>query len=162
MSSSRTHQRIRALPLILPALALLAACAGPTSYEQSSVWNDGYGWSDKLAGPDEFSVVVRANSHTSPERAARIAVLRAARLTLEQGCDRFVVIDQESAQRRQEQFTNAPVTSGGQTLFVPLEPRTTQETVAVLLIALLRPEAPPVEGELDAAALEAELAPGLD
>jgi hypothetical protein len=162
MPSSRTRRPIRGLPLILPALTLLVACAGPTGYEPSSIWNDGYGWSDKPAGPDEFSVVVRANSHTSPERAARIAVLRAARLTLEQGCERFVVIDQESAQRRQEQFTSAPVTSGGQTLFVPLEPRTTQEAVAVLLIALVRPGAPPVEGEVDAAALEAELAPGLD
>jgi len=143
--------------LALCAALSLVACAAPTGYERASLWNDGYGWSDKALGDGEHSITVRGNSLTSTERAADLALLRAAHLALEHDCARFVLVDQEALLRKQDQFDNAAVVRGGGTLVVPVQRRTTKEPVALLLIRLLPDDAPSTPGEVDAHALVAEL-----
>ena len=142
------------------AIAFAAAgCATPTGYQQATVWNDGRGWRDKPVGPGEYSVVVQGNAHTSAERAAAIAMLRAANLTLEQGRERFEVFEAESASRRQDVATNIPLRSGGMTFFVPVDVRNASEPVAVLLVRLVPPGETGGPQALDARAVAAALEP---
>lgn len=144
------------------AMALLSSCASATGYERASVWNDKHGWRDQQIGPDEFSVVVQGNVHTSTDRVAQISLLRAAHLTLEQGRDRFEIVDRASAKRAQDMMTTVPVSGGGMTVFVPVETRKVSEPVAILLIRVLSVDAPPKEGSLDARAVVAALEDALD
>jgi hypothetical protein len=144
------------------AMALLSSCASATGYERASVWNDKHGWRDQQIGPDEFSVVVQGNVHTSTERVARIALLRAAHLTLEQGRDRFEVFNRASTNRAQDIMTTVPVSGGGMTVFVPVETQKFSEPVVVLLIRVFRVDSPPKEGSLDARAVVTALEGALD
>lgn len=154
--------RARVVLLAVCAALALASCQSPTGYQRSSLWNDGYGYTDNALGADEHSVTVRGNALTSSARAAQLALLRAAHLTLEHGRARFVVVDQESRLRKQDQFRNEAVPGAGGMLIVPVEHRTTREPVAVLLIRLLADDAPPTTGEVHARALIAELEAALE
>ena len=128
----------------------LGACASPIDYEPASVWNDDHGWRDEQVGPDEYSIVVQGNAHTTPDRTARIALLRAAHLTLEQGRSHFELLDDESVMRAQDVTATVPVMSGGATLFIPVDVRSISEPIVVLLIRLLPEGADSGDNRFDA------------
>lgn len=155
------RRRLATLGALLALALLLGGCSSPTGYEPASFWTDGYGYTDRPAGPDEYTVVVRGNALTSDARAAGLALLRAAHLAREQGCERFVIVDEEARRRAQDLIRSEARSVDGLTLIVPVERRTTSEPVALLLVRLLRPDAPATDGELRVAEvierLEAEL-----
>jgi hypothetical protein len=146
----------------LIVVSAASGCATPTGYQRASVWNDNRGWRDKPIGPDEYSVIVQGNPQTTAERAASIALLRAAHLTLENERERFEVFEAEAVRRTQEVTTNVPLRSGGMTVFVPVDKHRTSEPVAVLLVRLRPAGAGPDENSLDAREVIATLGPTFD
>ncbi len=148
--------------VLFMSLILLPSCSAPTGYVRANVWNEKHGWRDQQIGPDEFSVVVQGNAYTSAERVARIALLRAAHLTLEQGRSRFEIFDRASSNRSHDIMTTVPVSGGGLTVFVPVETRKVSEPIAVLLIRVFPVGAQPKDGSLDARTVVAALENALD
>ena len=160
--TTRPGRAPRAL-LLAGLLVGLTGCFGPTEYQRASVWNDGYGYEDRVVGQDEYSVVVRCNPRTSMERAARIALLRAAHLTLENGHERFEVLDQETAHRAQDIMTNvAAYSSRTGAILVPVNKATTREPVAVLLVRMVPADHPLEAQVLDARQVVADIEPELE
>lgn len=144
------EQRITSL-CCAALVTVVIGCAAPqpTSYEPLSLnvfLPNPYGYSDKHVGDDEYTVVVHGNSLTSRERAAQIALLRAAKLTIEQNRSHFLVMKRISE-------TMSTSHSNIVTMFLPgvipfslpvgeLSP--TREPDVVLLIRLL-----PADASLD-------------
>lgn len=138
-------------------ITVVVGCAAPqpTGYEPLSLNGflpNPYGYCDKHVGDDEYTVVVHGNSLTSLERAARIALLRAAKLTIEQNRSHFLVM------KRISEIMSTPH-SNTVTMFLPgvipfslpvgeLSP--TREPDVVLLIRLL-----PADDSLDPDAINA-------
>ncbi len=141
--------RLAAVGLLLAALA---ACAGETGYQRSDpLWSGKYGYRDKRIGPDEYSVSALGSPKTSSERIAMIALLRAARLTLEQGRSHFVVVKRAAKKVDSWGTINLPIVLPGAIIGVPVVQENRREPIAVLLIRLLPKGAPPGEDALDAA-----------
>jgi hypothetical protein len=142
----------------------LAGCA-PTGYTKASSFltgTKGYGYSDKRISGDEFSIVVLGNKFTSKSRAAEIALLRAARLTKEEGKTHFVVLKQKAETTERAIPISFPLLVGGVLVPVPVGERTDKEPMAILLIRPLpsQPVYPP--DALNAAEVIEQLAKHLD
>lgn len=141
-------------------LAALAACAGETGYQKiDPVWSGKYGYRDKQIGPDEYSVTALGSPKTSPERVAMIALLRAARLTLEKGRTHFVVVKKTSKMVDSwgpEAYLPIPLPYGV-IVGVPVAQENRREPIAVLLIRLLPKGAPAGADALDAAKVDEAL-----
>jgi hypothetical protein len=153
-SRYRIRQLLQSPAVTLVSLAfVLVGCApiygGPTGYTKSDpVWGTKYGYTDKLIGKDEHSVVVTGNPNTSRERVADIALLRAARLTIEHERTHFLILNQVSKELSAYEMISAPL--GGLLVWFPISERETKEPRAVLLIRLL-----PTDVKLPANALGA-------
>lgn len=135
----RCQSRCFAFPLLA---VLLAACGSlsprPTGYVKADpLWTSGYGYSDKPLGGDEFSVVATGNSATQKERVAKIALLRAAHLTKEQGGTHFVVLKDKTQTLGAEAPILLNLSLSGATALVPIGTQTSQEVTAILLIRVL-------------------------
>ena len=118
----------------------LVGCARPTGYTKASSFltgTKGYGYSDKRINGDEFSIVVVGNPLTSKARAAKIALLRAAHLTKEEGRTHFVIIKQKAETTEKAVLISIPLWFGGPMVPVPVGEKTTKEPMAILLIRLL-------------------------
>ncbi|QAU24051.1 hypothetical protein EO087_08645 [Dyella sp. M7H15-1] len=74
--------------LSLTTASVLAGCA--TQYQPLGLLG---GYSDTMLSPDTFQVQFSGNSDTSAERAADLAMLRAADLSRQQGCGYFQILD---------------------------------------------------------------------
>lgn len=148
--------------LLIGALAA-AACSGPTGYTRKDTWSPEYGYGDKPMGDDEYSVIATGNAHTPPQRAAEIAMLRAAHLAREQGRNRFVIVTAKSRVLEAIKTDSLAVPIGGILLLVPVQERREGEPTAVLIIRLLPEGLTPVpEGALDAAWVIEQLTPHFD
>ena len=149
------RSRIEYGVLLVTVLAFTAmGCSSlrPTGYVRASVWNDGYGYVDRLIGPDEYSIAVHGNPLTSAESAAEIAFLRAAHLALENGYERFEILDREEALRTRFVRSTAPMGIGVSTMApVKIEP------LVVLLVRLSSTDRPLGPTVLDARAVVADL-----
>jgi len=118
----------------------LVGCARPTGYTKASSLLTGttsYGYSDKRINGDEFSIVANGNPLTSKARVAEIALLRAARLTQEEGRTHFVIIKQKTETTEKTVLISIPLLVGGALVPVPVGEKTTKEPMAILLIRLL-------------------------
>ena len=118
----------------------LVGCARPTGYTKASSFltgTKGYGYSDKRINGDEFSIVVLGNPLTSKARAAKIALLRAAHLTKEEGRTHFVIIKQKAETTEKVVLISIPLFAGGVFVWVPVGEKTDKEPMAILLIRLL-------------------------
>ena len=82
--------------LLLGAAALgLAACATSTPYAPAEDGR-GYGFTDQKIEDDRYRITFRGNSQTSREAVETYLLLRAAELTLENGYDHFVVVEDDT------------------------------------------------------------------
>jgi len=83
---------------LLAVALFLAGCATP--YQPYSSSNMLGGYHDAKIQDDIFSVSFQGNAAIKPEAAADYALLRAAELTLEQGCKYFAIISNKDASNR--------------------------------------------------------------
>ena len=82
--------------LLLGAAALgLAACATSTPYAPAEA-NKGYGFTDQKIEDDRYRITFRGNAQTSRDAVETYLLLRAAELTLENGYDHFVVVEDDT------------------------------------------------------------------
>ena len=147
--------------LILIILGLVG-CARPTGYTKASSWTTGYGYRDKRINGDEFSIVVVGNPSTSEARVAEIALLRAARLTKEEGRTHFVIIKQKAETAGRAVVISIPLFVGGVLASVPVGEKTTEEPMAILLIRLLPLQAAYPPDALNAAEVIEQIAKHLE
>jgi hypothetical protein len=78
--------------IIVCMLTLLTSCASP--YQPNRL---GGGFSDTQLSPDVFRIYFRGNAFTSMQRAQDFALLRAAELSLQNGCSYFAVVNESSS-----------------------------------------------------------------
>jgi len=126
--------------IIILIILGLVGCARPTGYTKASSFltgTTGYGYSDKRINGDEFSIVAKGNPLTSKARAAEIALLRAARLTKEEGRTHFIIVKQKAETTEKAVLISIPLWFGGPMVLVPVGEKTTKEPMAILVIRLL-------------------------
>lgn len=98
-------------------LCLVVACATPY---QGMGFRGGY--SETQLGPNVFRVAFKANAFSSHERAANLALLRSAELTLEHGFRYFVLVDSEA-------YSKASMHSSNNHAYTLSKPRRTNTIV---------------------------------
>ena len=86
---------MKALSLSLAAILLLAGCATTTPYGPATQ-GGGYGFSDQRIESNRYRITFRGNSSTPRETVENSLLYRAAELTVDQGFDYFVVIENET------------------------------------------------------------------
>lgn len=150
----------------LIAAIVLAGCAQPAGYRvQEDVRGIRLsGYTDQKVGENEHSVVAIGYAGavfakgTTEERIAQLALLRAARLTLEQGRQRFVIIHGTSTRQRIGTAHKVAIPGAAVPIVVRSDSDARTRPTAVLIIRLINDdEAPP--DAFDAKAIEAALAP---
>ncbi len=142
----------------LIAAIVLAGCAQPTGYRVQKFFT-GYlldGYTDQIVGENEHSIVAVGNIRTTKERTAQLALLRAARLTLEQGHQRFVIIHGTST--RQRIGTTHMIAISGIVVPIVVRLNSNGRPTAILIIRLMSDDEAPLDA-FDAKAIEATLAP---
>lgn len=82
----------RFLPVILGLLLGLAGCAAPTPYQAAT---DGYGYTEQQIESNRFRVTFSGNSVTPRATVQNYLLYRAAEVTVANGRDYFVVVDQD-------------------------------------------------------------------
>ena len=144
----------------LIAAIVLAGCAQPAGYRVREMIYGGYrtgGYTDQIVGENEHSIVAVGNQSTTFERLAQLALLRAARLTLEQGHQRFVIIHGTNTRQRIGTAHMVAIPGAAVPIVVRSDSGSFRRT-AILIIRLMNDdEAPP--DAFDAIAIEAALAP---
>lgn len=85
----------RNFSLSAAALCLLAACATATPYGPAAQ-GGGYGFSDQRIESNRFRITFRGNSSTPRDVVENSLLYRAAELTVDQGYDHFVVIENDT------------------------------------------------------------------
>lgn len=135
----RRPARIGRTSITFAAALGLCACAPaylrPTGYVKTNPdWGTPYGYSVKRIGDDESSVVVKGNPETSKERVAEIALLRAARLTQEQGKTHFLIVQRKTEAMGAHETLTLPLAAG---IWIPVATTPTLEPIAILLIRIL-------------------------
>jgi hypothetical protein len=90
------------------AAVALASCATPTPYQPVSDRGSG-GYAEYQITSDRFRVSFQGNSITQRDTVERYLLYRAAELTLQEGYDRFELVDRDT--ERQVQRYSTPVTS---------------------------------------------------
>lgn len=86
---------LRKFSLAVAVLGLLAACTTATPYGPASQ-GGGYGFSDQRIEENRFRITFRGNSSTSRETVENSLLYRAAELTVDQGYDYFVVVENDT------------------------------------------------------------------
>jgi hypothetical protein len=154
------------------ALALVAALAAgcatarkpePTRYERAlGPAGTGYGYRDTDLGSDEYSIFVAGNPITTKERAAEIALLRAARLARERGRTHFLILRRTSGDQEVFHAEIVPIFIGGMMTWIPVGEHGATEPMSVLLVRLLPLQRAYPRDAIDAAEAIARLAPSVD
>ncbi len=90
---------------------LLAACATATPYGPAAQ-GGGYGFSDQQIEQNRFRITFRGNSVTSRETVENALLYRAAELTVQQGYDYFVVVENDTEARTSYRGTTYPAFYG--------------------------------------------------
>lgn len=99
---------MRAVSCVFLSLALLAGCA--TQYQKQGLTG---GFDETQLTPNVLRVSFKGNGYTSPERAADLALLRCAEMTLQSGFSYFAIVDAKEGVR-QETFTTPTYTTPSQ------------------------------------------------
>jgi len=79
-------------------ILLLAACATATPYGPASQ-GGGYGFSEQRIEGNRFRITFRGNSLTQRETVENSLLFRAAELTVQQGFDHFIVVENDTEER---------------------------------------------------------------
>jgi hypothetical protein len=146
---------------VLCLLFVATGCAmRPTGYVAANGGYSAYGYSDSAESDGDFSILVKANPATSNERVAQLVLLRAARLTLEKGANRFIVIHSQNLIAEFERMTPMPI---GRGLFIPVSVGSDENKLAALVIHVLPPDATAAGPEsIDAKRVVTELSATLE
>lgn len=100
------------LRIVFAGLALaLGACATSTPYGPASE-GGGYGFSDQRIEQNRFRITFRGNSLTERETVENSLLYRAAELTVDQGYDYFVVVENDTETRTSYRGTAYPAFYG--------------------------------------------------
>jgi len=73
---------------------VLTACATSTPYQAAQ--GNGFGYADQRIEKDRYRVTFRGNSSTARETVENFLLFRAAEITLEQGYDHFIVVENDT------------------------------------------------------------------
>lgn len=119
-------------------------------------WHRTVGYSDQKVGENEHSIVAVGYKSTTKENTAQLALLRAARLTLEQGRQRFVIVHGTST--RQRIGTVHTIAISGSAIPIVVALGSSDEPTAILIIRLMNDDEAPSDA-YDAKAIEAAIAP---
>ena len=84
---------------IIGGLLLLAACATATPYGPASQ-GGGFGFSEQRIEQNRFRINFRGNSSTARETVENSLLYRASELTVQEGYDYFVVVENDTEARR--------------------------------------------------------------
>ncbi|MBT8471539.1 MAG: hypothetical protein HKP25_03895 [Marinicaulis sp.] len=95
----------------LGAGILLAACATATPYQPADGAR-GYGFSEQRIESDRYRITFRGNSSTSRDTVENSLLYRAAELTVQQGYDYFVVIENDTEARTSYSGSSYPAFYG--------------------------------------------------
>ncbi|MEZ5894567.1 MAG: hypothetical protein R3C58_15650 [Parvularculaceae bacterium] len=101
----------RLIVLAAGALLTLSACATSTPYGPASA-GGGYGFSEQRIEQDRYRITFRGNSLTSRETVENSLLYRAAEVTLEQGYDYFVALENETEAKKTYSTTAEPAFYG--------------------------------------------------
>ncbi len=104
------------MKLILSGAAALAlaACATSTPYAPAER-EGGYGFAEQRIEDNRYRVTFRGNSSTSREAVENFLLFRAAELTVENGYDHFIVVENDTETRRS--FSTSGAAFGGPAFF---------------------------------------------
>ena len=100
----RRFRPFGALGLAAGAAALLAACATSTPYGPAE-GGSGYGFSEQRIESNRYRVMFRGNSSTTREIVETFLLYRAAELTLMNGFEHFIVVENDTETRRRYSTT---------------------------------------------------------
>ena len=81
------------------AMLALAACATPTPYGPAAQ-GGGYGFAEQQIENNRFRITFRGNSLTDRALVENALLYRAAELTVQQGFDHFIVVENDTEARR--------------------------------------------------------------
>lgn len=101
----------RSIAAIVAASLIAAACATSTPYGPAESGR-GYGFSEQRIEQNRYRVTFRGNSLTSRETVENALLYRAAEVTLEQGYDYFVAIENDTEAKRTYSTTTEPAFYG--------------------------------------------------
>jgi hypothetical protein len=146
---------IRLFAAIATLSLALGACS--TGYQRMGFTG---GYEELRLSQDSFQISVRGNSYTSPEKAERIALLRACELTLSNGFERFVVVGGRGVQERHagsepiitQRSGNTYTTTGGEAITKPS---------GNIVIRMVARNDPAYASAMDASLIDAQLRPQL-
>ena len=93
------------------ALMLLAACSTATPYGPAAQ-GGGYGFSEQKIEENRFRINFRGNSLTSRETVENSLLYRAAELTVQQGYDHFIVVENDTEARTSYSGSSYPAFYG--------------------------------------------------
>ncbi|MGE0408228.1 MAG: hypothetical protein AB7P23_03075 [Amphiplicatus sp.] len=96
---------------IAACAAGLAACATSTPY-QSAEAGRGYGFSEQRIESNRYRITFRGNSSTTRETVENSLLFRAAELTVENGFDHFIVVENDTEARTSYSSTASPAFFG--------------------------------------------------
>lgn len=91
---------------------ILTACATSTPYQQAT-GDRGFGFSDQRIEQNRFRITFRGNSSTPRETVENSILYRAAELTVQEGFDYFVIIENDTEARTTFSTTGSPAFVGG-------------------------------------------------
>lgn len=102
---------IRNLAFAVLAIASLAACATSTPYQPAEA-GGGYGFSEQRIEANRYRITFRGNSLTTRETVENSLLFRAAELTLQNGFDYFIVVENETEANKSYRSTTEPAFFG--------------------------------------------------
>lgn len=85
--------------ILLAGALILAACATSTPYAPAAQ-SGGFGFSEQRIENNRFRITFRGNSSTARETVENSLLFRAAELTVQQGYDYFIVVENDTEARR--------------------------------------------------------------
>lgn len=97
--------------LLLVGLLALTACATSTPYGPAG--NRGFGYADQKIDGNRYRVTFRGNSSTPRETVENFLLYRAAELTVQNGFDHFIVVENEVEARSYFRSLYGPAYAGG-------------------------------------------------
>ena len=97
--------------ILFGGLLLLAACATATPYGPASE-GGGFGFSEQRIEDNRFRITFRGNSSTARETVENSLLYRAAELTVQQGFDYYIVVENDTEARRSFRGTSYPAFYG--------------------------------------------------
>jgi hypothetical protein len=129
----------------LGAAVMLGGCA--TGYQKMGLTG---GYDEVRLAPDLYRVSVQGNGYTTPARAEKIMLLRAAELALQNGYPKFIVENREGHSDQQLVYTG--IYTGYSTIARPR---------AAMVVRLIKANDPRASTAYDARIIQADLRPKL-